>query len=66
MAGVAKQLQQTVKCAAFEQVEDAVISDASSFAYSAFAATRRIPVTVWNDDGSLDEKSFAMSEHFAV
>jgi hypothetical protein len=36
-----------------KQVEDAVLSDASSFAYSAFAATRRIPVTVWNDDGCL-------------
>jgi hypothetical protein len=34
----------------FTQADDGVLTDASSFAYSAFAATGRIPVTIWNDD----------------
>jgi len=32
------------------QADDAVLSDASSFGYTAFATTLRLPVTVWNDD----------------
>ena len=34
------------------QVDDAVISDASSFGYTALAVTGLLPVTVWNDDAA--------------
>ena len=34
------------------QVDDAVISDASSFGYTALAVTGMLPVTVWNDDAA--------------